>query len=102
MSDLEISYFDDLARIDWVYLKKDDYKWLHAPVGDHPDADVSAKGRTACGVKGRMEIPGLFSRMGLPRCRECCEATGLPIGMGSPKNDPDCRRVLGLPETGGK
>lgn len=90
------SYFDELARIDWVYLKKEKWEWLHAPAGNYPDADVDAKGRTACGKKGRLFIPGVFSRINIPRCRECCAATGLPIGIGSPKNDDDCRRILGL------
>lgn len=41
-------------------------------------------------------IPGLFTRMGAQRCVGCCRKTGLPPGKGSPKNDPECRRILGM------
>lgn len=41
-------------------------------------------------------IPGILSRMGAPRCIRCCKATGLPVGKGSPKNDEECRRILGM------
>jgi hypothetical protein len=45
-------------------------------------------------------IPGAFSRGGfgggLPRCKRCCKATGLPEGNGSPKNSDECRRLLGM------
>lgn len=50
-------------------------------------------GRTAAGVT----IPGLLSRRGAPRCQVCCRITGLPPGVGSPKNDPACRAILNLP-----
>lgn len=50
-----------------------------------------------CGLSPRwVHIPGFFSRLGMPRCVRCCARAGLPRGVGSPKNDPECRRVLGL------
>ena len=53
--------------------------------------------RLACGRVAAMAfIPGVFSRMGLPRCVGCCRALGYPEGKGSPKNDPECRLILGL------
>jgi len=52
-----------------------------------------ACGRTASGAW----IPGMFTRAGALRCAGCCRATGLPPGRGSPKNDPACRALLGLP-----
>jgi hypothetical protein len=52
---------------------------------------------TACGrtMKG-LVIPGIFTRMGAMRCRQCCMRLGFPPGKGSPKNDDRCRRILGL------
>jgi len=31
-------------------------------------------------------MPGIFSRMGAPRCKACCRALGLPEGDGAPYN----------------
>lgn len=56
----------------------------------------------ACGrVAKRVNIPGLVSRDpkgGMRRCAGCCNATGIPAGIGSPKNDDQARAVLGLPD----
>lgn len=41
-------------------------------------------------------IPGIFTRLGAQRCVRCCKVAGLPPGKGSPKNDDECRRILGL------
>ena len=30
--------------------------------------------------------------------QSCCDATGMPRGKGSPKNDHACRSILGLPD----
>lgn len=43
-----------------------------------------------------VHIPGMGMRMSAPRCSGCCKATGLPVGKGSPKNDDECRRILGM------
>jgi hypothetical protein len=34
-------------------------------------------------------MPGIFSRMGAPRCKRCCKAVGIPAGNGAPYNDDD-------------
>jgi hypothetical protein len=60
------------------------------------DNEVSGEGRTDCGIESVLSVPGIFTRMSAPRCRRCCAATGMPEGTGSPKNDDDCRRLLGL------
>jgi hypothetical protein len=57
--------------------------------------------RLACGINvTTIHIPGMFTRGfaggGAPRCIRCCKATGLPQGNGSPKNDTECRRLLGM------
>lgn len=50
----------------------------------------------ACGAGRRLTIPGVGSRLCLPRCATCCGLTGLPEGVGSPKNDDACRVLLGM------
>jgi len=52
------------------------------------------EGVTSCGIRGRFAIPGLFSRMGMPRCSRCCDALGWPRGNGSPKNDDMLRPLM--------
>lgn len=37
--------------------------------------------------RGLFFMPGIFSRMGLPRCAKCCRKLGLPPGNGTPWND---------------
>jgi hypothetical protein len=92
-----------VAEWDWTVLRS--WRRLHAPDRwDDPREEMSdPTGRTACGRVGELSIPGMFSRLGLPRCRHCCRMTGMPPGDGSPKNDNACRplveqrlRALGL------
>lgn len=53
--------------------------------------------RLACGRRAKgVIIAGMFSRMGMMRCRGCCRAMKMPPGKGSPKNDDECRKLLGL------
>lgn len=49
-----------------------------------------------CGSRRTVLIPGVLRRMSTPRCKRCCKLTGLPEGNGSPVNDGECRRLLGL------
>jgi hypothetical protein len=57
--------------------------------------------RLDCGRRVRgLSIPGVFSRMSLPRCWRCCIAMNLPTGVGSPRNDDGCREILGLGRKG--
>lgn len=44
-------------------------------------------GTTVCGKDGHWIVPGLFSRMGALRCRQCCRKIGVPGGRGTPWND---------------
>jgi hypothetical protein len=100
-----VGYFISLARMDWVVGAA--WNRLHALAGDLTevqrrsleDYEVQCPGpiRFACGRVGAFaSIPGIFSRMGKPRCQGCCRVTGLPQGIGSPKNDDACRTLLGL------
>jgi len=47
---------------------------------------MGVDGRTACGMSGRLFVPGVGSRLGAPRCRSCCRALGIPWGEGAPYN----------------
>lgn len=100
------SQFAEIARYDWLVSKS--WNRLHAlPHGPwtlEQYADIACEWairhpvRLACGRMAAMVcIPGFGSRLGLPRCTGCCRATGLPAGIGSPKNDDAARKVLGLP-----
>jgi hypothetical protein len=55
---------------------------------DDPENDemISGKGMTVCGRAGWLHMPGIFSRMGLVRCRICCARMGIPQGNGAPFN----------------
>lgn len=52
---------------------------------DPPDR-ISGEGETVCGKRGWLSMPGIFSRMGATRCRQCCKALGIPQGAGAPFN----------------
>jgi hypothetical protein len=84
------------AVVEWDWVVAASYSRLHAPlVWDDPEYNASVEdGRTVCGLSGYLTIPGLFSRMGLPRCAHCCRMTGMPPGTGSPKNDDACRPIV--------
>lgn len=82
---------------DWLYARR--YTVLHGPIAATYDAERwCARDVTfACGwTVPEAFIPGIFSRMGLKRCSRCCDKFGYPRGVGSPKNDPECRRILGI------
>lgn len=50
------------------------------------ERDASAPGSAVCGRAGELCIPGIFSRMGSPRCARCCAVVGIPRGHGAPFN----------------
>lgn len=50
------------------------------------DERISGRGETVCGRRGRLMMPGIFSRMDAPRCVQCCQAMGIPCGDGAPYN----------------
>lgn len=94
---MTVAELDELARVDWLYFGS--CERLHAAVSATYDAEewCALSVTLACGRSAvRAWIPGIFSRMTLPRCAHCCDRLGMPRGVGSPKNDDDCRRVLGL------
>jgi hypothetical protein len=56
------------------------------------DADIEGDndgvaGRAACGLDSRFLLPGVLSRLGMPRCVWCCRALGILAGNGTPTNE---------------
>lgn len=48
---------------------------------------IGGKGEVVCGARSsRWHMPGIFSRMGAPRCSKCCKKLGIPTGDGAPFN----------------
>lgn len=94
---------DDLAQLlslaewDWVVTGRWD-KLHHLAAFDGPEqaaTDWGGPGRFSCGRRGKFVcIPGVFTRMGAPRCDQCCRKVGYPLGIGSPKNDDACKALV--------
>ena len=74
-------------RRDWLVLPT--WNRLHRVVDIEWDEEDSphGTGTTLCGRFGRLSIPGIMSRMGMPRCARCCKLTGIPRGDGAPFNE---------------
>jgi len=54
---------------------------------DAEDDPRQGTGTTLCGRKGYLQMPGMISRLALPRCAHCCRLAGIPRGDGAPFND---------------
>lgn len=91
-----MSEWREIAEWDWVWLGLGEV--LHAVASLENEATVDddwmGRGKTECGLSGRLSIPGIFSRMSAQRCDRCCRATGMPHGKQSPKNVDECRPVV--------
>lgn len=61
----------------WSKLHYIDAKW--------PEKDFLAT--SWCGVTTTFALPGVISRLGMPRCRRCCSLLGVPQGKGSLPNE---------------
>lgn len=89
--------FIGYVTMDWIDFGR--CTRLHSPASFKVDLDgwCLTDVTTACGRHTeRAFIPGIFTRISAPRCARCCAETDLPPGIGSPKNDDACRRILGL------
>lgn len=49
---------------------------------DYPGPEA----RAVCGHEGGWQMPGVFTRIGAPRCAHCCDQLGIPRGEGTPNN----------------
>lgn len=92
-----------LNDLDWV-ISPHGARLHHVALTPERDAQLTEDGLlpdgavAACGWRlTSVAIPGVFSRLHVRRCAPCCDALGYPRGVGSPKNDPACRALLGLP-----
>lgn len=89
---------DILEVIEWDWVETWHGRVLHhaAEVHDEFEFDFDHNGEvtTTCGRRLWAGIPGLFSRMGAPRCKRCCAKLGWPQGEGSPKNDDALRPLV--------
>lgn len=97
--------FAAIARVDWVVTRSWNRLHVlpHGPWTEEQALDVAHEWMVpgpvllGCGRIAAMAcIPGVGSRMSLPRCKRCCRVTGFPEGDGSPKNDDRCRALLDL------
>jgi hypothetical protein len=74
------------TRVDkWDGWDGDDLDWTSGP------------GKTLCGYEAYLYYPGVFSRLGMPRCAYCCHRLKIPRGEGHPKNDPNLRPLFNYP-----
>lgn len=85
--------------VDWTWVTVGNGARLHGiaeddPIGDALEDEPFGHGTTLCGRTGDLNVPGIFTRMGVDRCQRCCDRAGYPTGTGSPKNDDRCRDVL--------
>ena len=55
-------------------------------VWEEIDEMIQGRGTTVCGIEGQFRMPGIFSRIGAPRCPACGDALGIPRGDGIPFN----------------
>ena len=63
----------------------------HPGLQDEACCAPGAIGEALCGrgsrKNGGWNIPGVFDRLGLERCRLCCDAAEFPWGFGTPGNE---------------
>lgn len=93
-------------RSRWLDTDADDGEFLHRIERLDVDPDlwgedvVEGPGRAVCGLETDFGIPGIFARMGAPRCKGCCDKLGIPYGDGAPGNAKDFEEP-GCEEPGG-
>jgi len=57
----------------------DRWPWMYMNGDDRFSKDVM----TACGRDMLAVVPGLLTRMDMPRCKACCRAVGCAQGVGA-------------------
>lgn len=71
----------------WMQRKRGTRLHRVAEIVWRDDDQINGHGITVCGERGFLDMPGILSRMGAPRCPRCCKALGVPQGDGAPYND---------------
>lgn len=96
-------WYETTAKYDWFVTRKANalhYARLTPDQCVQLQENGIARGaiKLYCGIRVPMlTIPGVLNRLGLYRCKRCCKMLHIPPGLGSPRNDPECRKILGLP-----
>lgn len=81
---------------DWKMLHRvsKDFLWgnpeeprPHPSEREDDDQKIEGVGFAICGHSGFMCMPGIFSRMSLQRCPECCKLLNIPEGKGNAYNE---------------
>jgi hypothetical protein len=91
---MSLSSWRSTAEWCWVLLGQGDCLHAVGSIVNDAEEDWQGDGFTACGREGSMFIPGLFTRMGAPRCKQCCKLASMPEGTQSPKNVDECRPIV--------
>lgn len=90
-----------LGKKDWIrrWLVLPSWNRLHrvSSINWYDDERLVGEGETLCGWYNVLQIPGVMSRLGLPRCKHCCRIMGIESGDGNPYNhskgkDPEGER----------
>lgn len=102
--------FNEVPLLLWGWEEEQYALWVFTDHGhrlhavsrlDTPSDDWSSgAGVTVCQRHGHLSYPGVFSRLGMPRCAHCCRMLKIPRGIGHPKNDPELRPLFGYQPTG--
>lgn len=93
MAELNWVVFGQWDRLHHTTLTAEQYEelgnWSQIHTEDDPPITLTCGSKTPS-----IYIPGLFTRMGAPRCCHCCDRLSYPRGSGSPKNDDTLRPVV--------
>jgi hypothetical protein len=82
------AFYNTLPALRWLVIPGT-WSKLHRVTGGRTDEEHIAVNyaTTACGLAPRrMVMPGVISRLGLPRCAHCCKKLGVSRGDGAPFN----------------
>lgn len=88
MSTIRLPRFGSDWRARWLVLPS--WNRLHrvaAITWQRGEGRQVGYGVTACGRFDKLQMPGVLSRTGLPRCAYCCRIAGVPRGEGAPFNE---------------
>jgi hypothetical protein len=96
ITDAHIASIREIIEWDWLYTdnNRSGGRLHHAASLEDPAwwyIALSGKAVMTCGLRGAFRIPGIISRMNMPRCARCCDRLGISRGDGSPKNDEALR-----------